>query len=184
MATTQTQTAAPILPQIDALTAKAWLDAGTAALVDIREPAEFARERIPGARLLPAARLAGADLSAARRVIFHCKSGARTLAAAPQLAACGAAEIYGLKGGIEAWRSAGLPTLIDRTAPIDLMRQVQIAAGALILIGALLGVLVHPGFFGLSAFVGAGLLTAGLTGFCGMARLLALMPWNRVAAPG
>jgi hypothetical protein len=38
---------------------------------------------------------------------------------------------------------------------------------------------IRPGFWGLSAFVGAGLFMAGATGFCGMARLLAVMPWNR-----
>lgn len=53
------------------------------------------------------------------------------------------------------------------------------AAGGLILMGAVLGTVVHPGFYGLCAFVGAGLFLAGATGFCGMARLLAVMPWNR-----
>jgi rhodanese-related sulfurtransferase len=61
------------------------------------------------------------------------------------------------------------------------MRQVQIAAGGLVLAGVALGFTVHPVFFGLSAFVGAGLALAGVTGFCGMARLLAVMPWNRLA---
>ena len=86
-----------------------------------------------------------------------------------------------LDGGLEAWKSAGLPTRTDRKAPLEMMRQVQIAAGGLVLIGVGLGLLVHPGFFGLAAFVGAGLTFAGATGFCGMARLLALAPWNRPA---
>lgn len=59
------------------------------------------------------------------------------------------------------------------------MRQVQIAAGLLILCGVVLGYSVSGGFFLLSGFVGAGLLFAGVTGFCGMARLLRVMPWNR-----
>jgi predicted branched-subunit amino acid permease len=65
------------------------------------------------------------------------------------------------------------------------MRQVQIGAGSLVLIGIILGTLVAPGFYALSAFVGAGLVFAGTTGFCGMAHLLARMPWNRraLAAP-
>ena len=61
------------------------------------------------------------------------------------------------------------------------MRQVQIAAGSLVLAGVLLGAFVAPGFYALSGFVGAGLLFAGVSGFCGMARLLAVMPWNRRA---
>ena len=67
----------------------------------------------------------------------------------------------------------------DQKAPLEMMRQVQITAGLLVLIGVLLGYIVHPGFFGLSAFVGAGLTFAGTTGFCGMARLLQAAPWNR-----
>ena len=67
----------------------------------------------------------------------------------------------------------------DKSQPLPLMRQVQIVAGVLILLGVALGYAFSSGFFLLSAFVGAGLTFAGITGFCGMARLLALMPWNR-----
>ena len=84
-----------------------------------------------------------------------------------------------LEGGLEAWKKAGLPTALDTKQPIEIMRQVQITAGSLVLLGVALGFLVAPGFFLLSGFVGAGLTLAGATGFCGMAKLLALMPWNR-----
>lgn len=87
-----------------------------------------------------------------------------------------------LDGGLNAWEKAGLPVETNADAPLEIMRQVQIAAGSLVLIGVLLGFLVAPAWFGLSAFVGAGLTYAGVTGFCGMARLLMLMPWNRVKA--
>ncbi|MDW8399764.1 MAG: DUF2892 domain-containing protein, partial [Acetobacteraceae bacterium] len=80
---------------------------------------------------------------------------------------------------LEAWKAAGLPVAEDRRQPIELMRQVQIAAGSLVLVGVLLGALLHPGFFALSGFVGAGLVFAGATGTCGLAQLLRLMPWNR-----
>ena len=90
-------------------------------------------------------------------------------------------ETYILEGGIDAWKKAGLPVALDRSQPIDIMRQVQIVAGSLVLIGAVLGFFVAPGFYALSAFVGAGLLFAGISGFCGMAKLLGLMPWNRQA---
>jgi hypothetical protein len=69
--------------------------------------------------------------------------------------------------------------IADRTAPLPIMRQVQIAAGSLVLLGVVLAVLVSPWFMALSAFVGAGLIVAGVTGFCGMANLLLHMPWNR-----
>ena len=155
-----------------------------AILIDIREADEHARERIPGARHHALSRL---DKDAPVRpgdevLVFHCRSGARTKSNAGKLAAAAqSCETYILEGGIDAWKKAGLPVTLDRSQPIDIMRQVQIAAGMLILIGAALGVSVSPLFYALSAFVGAGLLFAGVTGFCGMAHLLALMPWNRRA---
>jgi len=84
-----------------------------------------------------------------------------------------------MAGGIQAWKAAGLPVTEDKSQPLPLMRQVQIAAGGLILLGVVLGYGFSSGFFLLSALVGAGLTFAGITGFCGMARLLAVMPWNR-----
>ena len=151
-----------------------------AVLVDIREADEHARERISSARHHALSRL---DAEHPARpgdevLIFHCRSGARTMANADRLAACGC-EVYLLEGGIDAWKKAGLPTVVDRRRPIELMRQVQIAAGSLILLGVVLGFLVAPAWFALSGFVGAGLVFAGVTGFCGMAHLLARMPWNR-----
>lgn len=118
-------------------------------------------------------------LSSGQSAIFMCRSGNRTQINCDRLAAQVTDQAYVLEGGLEAWKAAGLPTLLDRGQPLELMRQVQIAAGGLILSGAILGTWVHPAFWGLSAFVGAGLMFAGLTGFCGMARLLAMAPWNR-----
>jgi rhodanese-related sulfurtransferase len=169
------------LPPIDPVTLKRRLDAGSAVLIDIREADEYARERIPGSRLAPLSAFDRHDLGRERgkAVVFACRSGNRTTQNAARLLAGGFAEAYQLAGGIEAWKKAGLPVQRDRSAPIELMRQVQIAAGLLVLLGVALGFLVSPWFFGLSAFVGAGLTLAGFTGFCGMARLLQAMPWNR-----
>ncbi len=155
-----------------------------AVLVDIRESDEHAREHIPAARHLPLSKIDGGQVPPLDHpvVVFHCKSGARTAGNAAKLAAQANCDAYILEGGLDAWRKAGLPTRIDRSQPIELMRQVQIAAGGLVLLGAVLGFFVAPEFYALSAFVGAGLLFAGVSGFCGMARLLVLMPWNRRAA--
>jgi rhodanese-related sulfurtransferase len=155
-----------------------------AALIDIREADEQARERIPGARHHALSLIGNGDV--ARQgdlvLVFHCRSGARTHGNAARLAAAArGCETYMLEGGLDAWKKAGLPVSLDRSKPIDVMRQVQIVAGSLVLAGVLLGVLIAPGFYALSGFVGAGLLFAGVSGFCGMARLLALMPWNRSA---
>jgi hypothetical protein len=83
---------------------------------------------------------------------------------------------------LDAWKRAGLPVAEDRRQPLELMRQVQIAAGSLALLGAVLGAAVNPWFHALSGVVGAGLVFAGVTGTCGMATLLRQMPWNRAAA--
>jgi rhodanese-related sulfurtransferase len=155
-----------------------------AVLVDIREADEHARERIPGAHHRALSLIdKGSVMRAGDGVlIFHCRSGARTKANAARLnASANGCEAYVLEGGLDAWKKAGLPVALDRSQPIDIMRQVQIAAGSLVLLGAALGYALTPAFYGLSAFVGAGLLFAGISGFCGMARLLALMPWNRRA---
>lgn len=172
-------------PPLSTLTPKDAADLlarGRAVLHDIRAPDEFARRRIRGARLRPLASLAPEPAPRGQAVIFACRSGMRTAANAERLAAARVdGQAYLLDGGLDAWAAAGLPVSEDRQAPLELMRQVQIGAGLLVLIGVGLGLAVHPSFFGLSAFVGAGLTFAGATGFCGMARLLALMPWNRPA---
>jgi len=167
----------PLSPRDDA----ARLQTGRAVLVDIRESDEFAREHLPGAVSAPlsAFEQAHIGIEPGRDVIFMCRSGARTGAHCDRLAARVAGPVFVLEGGLNGWKTVGLPAAVDRKAPLELMRQVQIAAGSLVLLGAVLGWLVHPGFIILSGFVGAGLLFAGVSGFCGMARLLAVMPWNR-----
>ena len=160
------------------------LKQNTAVLIDIREPDEFAREHVVGAVHAPLSAFdaftpAGAD---GRDVIFTCRTGNRTGVNCDRLAAKTTGQAFVLEGGLDAWKAQGLAIHADRSKPIELMRQVQMVAGGLILIGAALGTLVHSAFWGLSAFVGAGLFVAGATGFCGMARLLAVMPWNRAAS--
>ena len=151
-----------------------------AVLIDIRDPDEYARAHIPCARNIPMSRLGRID--GAPEVIFHCRSGMRTGANAETLASCTDAPVYLLEGGLDAWRQAGLECKVDAGQPLEIIRQVQIGAGSLVLLGVLLGFAIHPAAFGLSAFVGAGLVMAGATGWCGMAKVLARMPWNRRTA--
>lgn len=89
-------------------------------------------------------------------------------------------QAYILQGGLNGWKKENQPTKKDPTKPIDIMRQVQIVAGSLVLIGVLLGWTTNAAFYLLSGFVGTGLLFAGITGFCGMAHLLDKMPWNKL----
>ena len=168
------------LPTIDVSHARRLIDEG-AVLVDIREFDEHARERVPGARHHALSRLSSIDTQGATAVIFHCRSGNRTQLNAQRLADAATCQAYLLEGGLDAWKKAGLPVAVDTRQPLEIMRQVQIAAGSLVLLGVVLGTWVAPAFYGLSAFVGAGLVFAGISGWCGMAKMLAVMPWNRRA---
>jgi rhodanese-related sulfurtransferase len=89
-----------------------------------------------------------------------------------------------IEGGLDAWRAANLPVVEDRRQPIEIMHQVQIAAGGMVLLGGALGAWVHPGFDAVAGAVGAGLVVAGASGTCGLASLMRRMPWNREAAGG
>lgn len=156
------------------------LNAG-ARLIDIRQADEHAREHIPGASNIPVDQIERVDVSG-KTVVFHCRSGARTEANAPRLAEAAGGACYIIEGGLDAWRNAGFEVKLDTRQPLELMRQVQLTAGGLVLLGVALGFLAGPVFFAISAFVGAGLMFAGATGWCGMARLLKGMPWNRQMA--
>jgi len=153
-------------------------------LIDIREPDEHARERLAGAISVPMARLDALPWGEAPAVVvFHCRSGNRTRLNAQALAARLPAGCAGhvLEGGLDGWKAAGLPVQRDGRQPLELQRQVQLGAGGLALLGAVLGAMVSPWWHLLSAFVGCGLIVAGATGFCGLARLLLRAPWNRRA---
>ncbi len=158
------------------------LDAGRAVLIDIRETDEFARSHVKGAQSQPLSvwEQAHLNIDPDADVIFTCRSGMRTAGACDRLAARVSGDAFIMEGGLDAWAKAGLPVQTDAKAPMEIMRQVQIAAGSLVVIGVALGFLVAPAWFAVSAFVGAGLTFAGATGHCGMARLLMLAPWNRV----
>ena len=170
-----------ILSPLSPAEVNARLSAGKAVLVDIREADEFARSHVAGALSRPLSQWEQAHLAVkpGGDVIFTCRSGARTHGACDRLAARIEGTAYVLDGGIDGWVQSGLPLEVNRKAPMEIMRQVQIAAGLLVLVGVVMGFAVAPGWFGLSAFVGAGLTFAGVSGFCGMARLLMLAPWNR-----
>lgn len=167
-------TAEPIAPRALA----EMLKRQSVRLIDIRETDEYSREHIAGACSKPLSTLATRTERESGAVVFNCKSGARTGANCERLMERCDGPVYILEGGLDAWKQHGLPTRRDADAPFELLRQEQIAAGALILTGVLLAYAVHPGFVLLTAFVGAGLTFAGVTGWRGMAKLLAVAPWN------
>ena len=163
-----------------------WIAAGDAVVVDVREDFEHASERIDGALNHP---LSGFDtdelrrLCGDRRVVFHCRTGGRSSEAAERFSDEG--QVFHLQGGIEGWKSSGRGIVRPAGGPrFEIMRQMQMTAGSLVVLGVVLGVWLNPWFLAISAFVGCGLAIAGLTGWCGMAMLLGKMPWNRVGGGG
>ena len=159
--------------------------AGTIDLIDVRTPVEFREVHVTHARNVPLDRLDPAALPRGRSgskdepVYLICRSGSRGRQACEKFLAAGFPNVVNVEGGTLAWAQCGLPVVRGRKA-ISLERQVRIAAGLLVLLGALLGWLIHPAFVGLAAIVGAGLVFAGITDTCGMGLLLARMPWNQV----
>jgi len=174
-----------VIPEIDANTLKSWLADESVVLIDIREQDEYARENIPESRLVSLSKFGNHDFDQDhldKRVVFHCASGNRTAMAAIELLNTGFSEVYILKNGIAGWKAAGLITRINKKVPICIMRQVQIIVGASMLLGIVLGLLVSPWFFGLSAMMGGGILFAGISGACTMANVLTRLPYNRLEA--
>ena len=158
--------------------AKRLVDEENALLVDIREPEEFARERIAGARLAPLSVLPflPPDPDRERPAVFHCQAGARANDNIAALEERGFSATYLVDGGLEGWEKAGLPVM-RRVVPMPMPRQIQIGAGSMVFIFSLLSFYI-PFFRWLTLFVGAGLVFAGYSGICLMANLLARMPWN------
>jgi rhodanese-related sulfurtransferase len=157
-------------------------------LLDVRTPREYAQVHVPGALLAPLEdfqpeRLAEQfDVSEQAPMYVLCQSGSRAKTAIIRLEKAGVSPCVLVEGGTKAWIQAGLPVERQKVSGISLERQVRIAAGFLVLTGTILGLLVHPALFGLAAFVGAGLMFAGITDICGMGMLLARLPWNRFNA--
>jgi len=159
--------------------AKRLIDEEGARLIDVREPEEYAREHITGARLMPLSvfTLLPPAPDRERSAIFYCQSGMRTQGNLAVLKNHGFATTYYIEGGFMGWKRAGLPIVIQKV-PMPMSRQILIAAGVVILTLSLFTFLT-PFFVWLTLLVGANLIFAGYSGICLMAKLLMRMPWNR-----
>ena len=152
-------------------------------LIDVREYSEYAAGHIAGSRLVPLATLGGAceAWDQEEPLTLVCKSGRRAELARQQLAEKGFLSVTVLPGGVDAWRGAGKPLTVAEHRPWPMERQVRTAAGSLVVVTLALGYFLSPYFLLGAAFVGAGLVFAGISDTCPMGSLLARMPWNRVA---
>ena len=154
---------------------------GGVEILDVRTPVEFREVHAVGARNVPLNRLNPAEVlsdrngGAAEPLYVMCKGGVRSTRAQQQFLDAGFDNVVNVEGGTDAWVAAGLPVVREANV-MSLERQVRIAAGLISLVGALLAIFIHPYFAGVPAFIGAGLVFAGVTGWCGMGMLLARMP--------
>jgi len=152
-------------------------------LIDVRTPLEYREVHAHGAKNIPLDVLDPSRIAAERNeqsdepIYIICHTGGRSKKAVQKLLDAGIENVVNVEGGTLLWSQFGLPVERGKKA-ISLERQVRIAAGFLVLLGAVLGYFLHPGFIALSAFVGAGLMFAGITDTCGMGLVLARMPWN------
>jgi rhodanese-related sulfurtransferase len=159
--------------------------AGQAAcLLDVRTPGEYAAAHVPGTKLIPLDELNVAAFCRERNgdcspVYVLCQSGGRARRAIERLERAGVHGCVLVEGGTQAWIDAGLPVNRGQSRVLPLMRQVQIIVGFRSAVGGLLALTVNKLFAIIPLVVGSGLLFAGLTGFCGLALLLAKMPWNK-----
>ncbi|MFC4892494.1 rhodanese-like domain-containing protein [Pseudofrancisella aestuarii] len=149
-------------------------------IIDIRSEDEFKREHIEGAQNVPAEHVddefcyTNDDI-----LVFSCMSGVRTQNCSAKFKKMHAKEVLILQGGLNAWKKEGLKTKKNEKAPLPIMRQVQIIVGSIIILGVILSYTVHHHFIILSAFFGAGLLFAGVTGTCALAKVLMYLPYNK-----
>lgn len=154
-------------------------------LIDVRTPAEYRAEHIPGSVNVPldalAAQTSALRALAADPIVLVCRSGRRAREAAQRLQAAGLAHLYVLDGGVEAWKAAGRALRTGRPA-LSLERQVRIVAGTVAALGGILAAVAHPTFGWVAGAVGTGLVVAGVTDTCLLGSLLARMPWNRAGA--
>jgi rhodanese-related sulfurtransferase len=170
------------MKSVDCPTLKSWLNKKEAILVDVREIVENKNSKIKGSTLIPLGEVDEDKLPKlnGKKLVIHCKSGGRSAAACEKILAQNPdLEIYNLEGGITSWKNCGFETLSDEKSCIPLERQVQITAGSMIFLGTLLGLLFSKIFFAIPLFVGAGLVFAGITGWCGMGMLIAKLPCNK-----
>jgi rhodanese-related sulfurtransferase len=153
-------------------------------LIDVRTPAEFGHQRAEKAVNVPLdqfdaqAVINQHNLSSDQPVYLICKMGGRSQKACNLLASAGFDSAVNVTGGTDRWVAENLPAITIGKKPFSIMRQVQITAGSLVLLGIGLSFL-HPWWLGLSAFVGAGLVFAGLSDTCAMGQMLGMMPWNK-----
>jgi len=169
------------ITNINSETLKNWLKNNETVVIDVREPLEYEAQYIEGSTLMPldTVSLDKIPQSEGKKLVIHCLSGKRSLAACNKLLSQDPnIEIYNLEGGILAWVEAGNDCKSKQKTPLSIERQTQLLVGLFVLVGSILGYFANPVFMMIPMFFGAGLLFASLTGSCTLGKCLSKMPWN------
>jgi len=171
------------IQSVDAQTLNKWMKDSKVLLIDVREPLECSLEKIESSKNVPLAQITLGDLDLLKnknkKIVIQCRSGARSMSACKKLSeADPSLELYNFDGGILAWKAQGYDVVQEKDIlPLD--RQVQLTLGIIITFGVVMSYLFNDIWVLVPAIIGLGLINAGLTGWCGMAKLMALFPWNR-----
>ncbi|MFN8670990.1 MAG: rhodanese-like domain-containing protein [Candidatus Sericytochromatia bacterium] len=154
----------------------------SALFIDVRTKGEYKSSYISGVKNIPLDELRKNldEIKKYEKVYIHCHNGTRTEEACKKLSKEGIKTVY-VSGGLVAWKKSGYPVASSTGGKevISIIRQVQITAGSLVIIGYLLSQFVNPNFIFLSVAIGAGLLFTGISGNCLMAKMLGVLPWNK-----
>ena len=172
------------IKDIDSKTLNNWLNENTAVLIDVREPLEYQMEHIKPAKNIPLSVICLEDINLpknkSKKIVIQCRSGARSRAACEKIIKHDSSvTLYNLEGGILDWSQQGFPTKKGKQV-LPLERQVQITLGSIITFGVVMAYFVSASWLIVPTIIGIGLLNAGITGWCGLAKLIANLPWNKV----
>ena len=158
---------------------KTILDAKGAVLIDVREPAEYHSTHIKGSQLMPLTTFNSNQVPKNQKVIVHCQRGRRSEMAISRIEGYETMDVYSMSGGIEAWMSIGYPVHQAQSQMMSIDRQTQLVIGGFVTLFCILALQIDINYVYGALFFGVGLMGAGLSGWCGLAKLMAKMPWNQ-----
>lgn len=172
------------IKNIDSKTLDNWLNENTVVLIDVREPLEYQIERFKHAKNIPLSTICLEDINLpkhkSKKIVIQCRSGSRSRAACEKILKHDSSlTLYNLEGGILDWAQQGFPTTKEKQV-LPLERQVQITLGSIITFGVIMAYFVSTSWLIVPTIIGAGLINAGATGWCGLAKLVAKLPWNKI----
>lgn len=169
------------IQEVDPVDLKKMLDKGEALLIDVRERLEYNEEHIAKAQLYPCSGFDPLTLPEpfSKKIVFYCRSGKRSAHAGIKWAEYnGFSEAYSLKGGIEFWKAAALPTVVNLEVERKIEHQTYILAGSFVIIGCLLAYFFSDWFLVVPLLIGLLLTVSGFRGHCYISYLLSKLPYN------